>query len=58
MSEKIVPMIHVPDVRATVNWYKDIGFKVIDTYDDGADGLSFAVFIIPFTECESSLFEI
>ena len=43
MSEKIVPMIHVPDVHATVNWYKDIGFKVIDTYDDGGDGLSFAI---------------
>src|SRR5262245_50340040 len=44
MSERIVPMIHVPDVRATVDWYVDIGFKIVDTYDDdGGDGLSFAI---------------
>jgi uncharacterized glyoxalase superfamily protein PhnB len=43
-------MIHVPDVRATVNWYQDIGFTVNDTYDDGADGLSFA--ILSFGESE------
>jgi uncharacterized glyoxalase superfamily protein PhnB len=43
MQERIVPMIHVPDVRATVDWYVDIGFKIIDTYDDGRDGLSFAI---------------
>jgi uncharacterized glyoxalase superfamily protein PhnB len=36
-------MIHVPDVRATVAWYQDIGFTVSDTYDDGGDGLSFAI---------------
>jgi uncharacterized glyoxalase superfamily protein PhnB len=36
-------MIHVPDVRATVAWYEDIGFKAIDTCDDGGDGLSFAI---------------
>jgi uncharacterized glyoxalase superfamily protein PhnB len=43
MSERIVPMIHVPDVRATVDWYVDIGFKIVDTYDDGGEGLSFAI---------------
>lgn len=43
MAEKVVPMIHVPDVRATVDWYKSIGFDVIETYDDGGDGLSFAI---------------
>jgi uncharacterized glyoxalase superfamily protein PhnB len=43
MSEKVVPMIHVPDVRATVEWYKEIGFTVSDTYDDGGEGLSFAI---------------
>lgn len=36
-------MIHVPNVRATVDWYEDIGFKVVHTYDDGGDGLSFAI---------------
>jgi uncharacterized glyoxalase superfamily protein PhnB len=34
MSEKIVPMIHVPDVSATIDWYKAIGFTVINTVDD------------------------
>ena len=37
MAEKVVPMIHVPDVRATVDWYSGIGFTVTATYgDDGA----------------------
>lgn len=43
MEKKVVPMIHVPDVRATVEWYRGIGFTVVDTYDDGGDGLSFAI---------------
>jgi uncharacterized glyoxalase superfamily protein PhnB len=42
MVEKVVPMIHVPDVRATVDWYDSIGFTVTDTYADGGEGLSFA----------------
>ena len=28
MPDKVVPMIHVPDVRATAEWYKTIGFSV------------------------------
>lgn len=28
MPRKIVPMIHVPDVRATAQWYTTIGFAV------------------------------
>jgi len=43
MVEKVVPMIHVPDVRETVDWYESIGFTVTDTYDDGGEGLSFAI---------------
>jgi len=43
MAGKMVPMIHVPDVRATVDWYRGIGFTVLDTYGDEADGLSFAM---------------
>jgi uncharacterized glyoxalase superfamily protein PhnB len=43
MPKKVVPMIHVPNVRATVDWYKAIGFTVVDTYDDGGEGLSFAI---------------
>lgn len=30
MSSKIVPMIHVPDVSVTADWYTSIGFKVMD----------------------------
>ena len=26
-------MIHVPNVRATVDWYKDIGFTVTNSFD-------------------------
>src|SRR5215813_10910883 len=43
MKDKVVPMIHVPDVRATVDWYQSIGFKVLDTYGNEGDGLSFAI---------------
>jgi uncharacterized glyoxalase superfamily protein PhnB len=43
MAEKVVPMIHVSNVRATVDWYESIGFTVADTYDDGGEGLSFAI---------------
>jgi uncharacterized glyoxalase superfamily protein PhnB len=40
---RVVPMIHVPDVRATVDWYKGIGFDVENTYGDAGEGLSFAI---------------
>ena len=43
MADKVVPMIHVPDVKATVAWYRDIGFTVNATYNDEGEGLSFAV---------------
>jgi catechol 2,3-dioxygenase-like lactoylglutathione lyase family enzyme len=44
MEKRAVPMIHVPDVRATVEWYKGIGFEVVDTYgDETGEGLSFAI---------------
>ena len=44
MSKTLVPMIHVPDVRATVEWYQSIGFDTLNTYDNGTpDGLSFAI---------------
>jgi uncharacterized glyoxalase superfamily protein PhnB len=29
MPQDVVPMIHVPDVRATADWYISIGFKLI-----------------------------
>lgn len=43
MLKKIVPMLHVPDVRRTVDWYRDIGFEVKASYGDADDGLSFAI---------------
>jgi uncharacterized glyoxalase superfamily protein PhnB len=43
MQKKVVPMFHVPDVRRTVDWYRDIGFDVTVTYGDAGDGLSFAM---------------
>ena len=43
MTDKVVPMIHVPDVKATVDWYRDIGFTVNATYNNEGEGLSFAV---------------
>lgn len=37
-------MIHVPDVRATVEWYQQIGFEVVATYGDGTgENFSFAI---------------
>ena len=41
--QRVVPMIHVPNVRATVNWYESIGFKVINVYGNDDEGLSFAI---------------
>jgi len=44
MSHSIVPMIHVPDVRATVEWYESIGFRVVATYgNETPGGMSFGV---------------
>ena len=43
MRKKVVPMFRLTDVRRTVDWYRDIGFEVKETYGDGGDGLSFAI---------------
>ncbi len=34
MTRNVTPMIHVPDVRAAVAWYRSIGFEVIETNED------------------------
>ena len=31
-GEKGVPMIHLLNARATVDWYENIGFTVIESY--------------------------
>jgi uncharacterized glyoxalase superfamily protein PhnB len=38
MPERIVPMIHVPDVAATAHWYASIGFAILDTVRECGDG--------------------
>ena len=43
MSESVTPMLHVPDVRATVAWYAALGFDVEETHGDGGEGPSFAI---------------
>lgn len=43
MKPRVTPMIHVPDVRQTVDWYKGVGFEVVNLYDDGCGDLSFAI---------------
>jgi uncharacterized glyoxalase superfamily protein PhnB len=38
MPERIVPMIHVPDVNATAQWYASIGFEISNINREGDDG--------------------
>src|ERR1044072_9816160 len=42
-KKRAVPRIHVPDVLATVERDKNIGFTVDNTYGHERDGLSFAI---------------
>lgn len=51
MKKKVVPMIHVPDVRATVAWYEGIGFATKATYGDET-GENFSFAIMSFGETE------
>ena len=37
MSRRVVPMIHVPSVEKTLEWYRSIGFDVLETGDDGGE---------------------
>jgi uncharacterized glyoxalase superfamily protein PhnB len=41
-EQRVIPMIHVPDVRAAVGWYESIGFSVVNTFEDEVDGMTFA----------------
>jgi uncharacterized glyoxalase superfamily protein PhnB len=37
-------MIHVPDVRKAVDWYREVGFGVDEVFeDDDGDGVTFAI---------------
>ena len=37
MPKTVAPMIHVPNVRATVEWYQGIGFEVRATGEDDGE---------------------
>jgi uncharacterized glyoxalase superfamily protein PhnB len=37
LAHTVVPMIHVPDVRATAAWYESIGFHVGSRHEDGGE---------------------
>ena len=50
MVQRMTPMIHVPDVRAAVEWYGGLGFELRAKFDDGAGGLSFAILSFGDTE--------
>ncbi|HEX7809583.1 MAG TPA: VOC family protein, partial [Thermoanaerobaculia bacterium] len=46
---RVVPMLHVPDVRATAAWYESIGFTVQRTHSDD-DEMSWALLTFGATE--------
>jgi uncharacterized glyoxalase superfamily protein PhnB len=37
MAQDVVPMIHVPDVRSTIDWYRSIGFKLLRTNEEDGE---------------------
>jgi len=43
-------MIHVPDVKATVEWYESIGFNVMAVYEDSFAVVSYGAGWVYFSE--------
>jgi len=37
MAQDVVPMIHVPDVRSTIEWYRSIGFRLLRTNEEDGE---------------------
>lgn len=35
MSIRVTPLLHVPDVTATISWYQAIGFALVATHERG-----------------------
>jgi uncharacterized glyoxalase superfamily protein PhnB len=33
-ANRVTPMVHVPDVRATADWYRNLGFSVRAVHDE------------------------
>jgi uncharacterized glyoxalase superfamily protein PhnB len=49
VSTKAVPMIHVPDVRAAVEWYKMVGFQFLESHEEEGE-MTWAALSIGSTE--------
>jgi len=37
MPRAVVPMIRVPDVAATIAWYRAVGFELVDTWTEAPE---------------------
>jgi uncharacterized glyoxalase superfamily protein PhnB len=37
MTQRVTPMLHVPDVRATIDWYTSIGFTLARVNDEDGE---------------------
>ncbi len=37
MPQDVIPMIHVPDVLATIEWYRSIGFTLLRTNEEDGE---------------------
>jgi uncharacterized glyoxalase superfamily protein PhnB len=37
MPQDVVPMIHVPDVSSTIEWYRSIGFKLVRSNEEDGE---------------------
>jgi uncharacterized glyoxalase superfamily protein PhnB len=49
-TTRVTPMIHVPDVKATVEWYASIGFEVRSVYEDSFAVVSYGAGWVYFSE--------
>lgn len=49
MARRVVPMIHVPDVRATVDWYTDFGFTLTDSFEEDGE-MNWALLVLGDSE--------
>ncbi len=50
MPTKVVPMINVPDVRATARWYESIGFEVRATHEEPGCPMDWASLLLGTSE--------
>ena len=43
MARRVTPMIHVPDVAATLAWYRSIGFEFLRSNEDDQGKIDWAL---------------